>query len=67
MKRTEQEQETRAKSAGKEDYQMKLEQRRRIGLLTSGITYGFLWTDLSQWGDVLIWLERVAPKVLFWG
>jgi hypothetical protein len=46
---------------------MKAEQRRRFGLLASGITYGFLWTDICQWGDVLIWLERVAPKILLWG
>ena len=55
-----------AKHTGKEAYTMKSQQQRRIGLLASGITFGFLWTDISQWGDVLMWAERVVPKLLLW-
>lgn len=46
---------------------MKSGQRRPIrDLSASVITFGFLWTDMSQWGDVLIWVEAIS-KPLFLG
>jgi hypothetical protein len=48
---------------------MRLGQRRRRlfgGFLTLGITYGFLWTDISQWGEVLLRIEAIF-KPLFSG
>jgi hypothetical protein len=30
------------------------------------MTYGFLWTDISQWTDIFVWIEAVT-KPLLWG
>ena len=61
--------ETMAMRTDKRIHEMKSKQlRRMVGNLSAlGITYGFMWTDISQWGDVLIWAERLVPKVLLWG